>query len=92
MVIVTGALHRPEPARFGAPHGIQGEVRQSDFEAGILWGMPEGSRCDLILCGIEPERPLTRTCPARLAPHRACPPVGRGGASQTREKRASTIF
>jgi hypothetical protein len=28
-VIASEALHRPKPARFGAPHGVQGEAKQS---------------------------------------------------------------
>ena len=27
IVILSKALHRPEPARFGAPHGVQGEAK-----------------------------------------------------------------
>jgi len=30
VVIASGPLHRPEPARFGAPHGVQGGAKQSD--------------------------------------------------------------
>jgi len=29
VVIASEALHRPEPEGFGAPHGVQGEAKQS---------------------------------------------------------------